>query len=719
MATNSKAPSEATPDPATEEDDDSPTLRTYWLMIVERRWYALAVFAATVLAATTYTFITSPIYQAVATVEILKRGAQILRAVDIVESSVTSDADFNTQIGILESRSVVDNLVKQLSAEELEALTAPFRKRNLSPAAIIISGRMIAPQRTSLITSVVFRHPDPKIAARVTNLIAREFIAYSSKVRVDESLKAIDDLKDRADQQRRHVEELANSMAAYRQRGNLVSLVQTKDIVTERLKVLNIQATEAGTKMKSAEIRWNQIQQWRRDGKDLSNLPFMGSQPAVSQIVQQITAQKLALANLRQTYKAKHPRMVEALNALDEAERQLQTALDSAAESVKAEYDAARDSDEAARKALSDQQAESLNMDKLAVSYDNMSREFHVNEQLLEAMMSRMREAAVTSSIDTQNARIIDAAETPSMPISPNIKANLAIGVVAGLLLGLGTAYLLSMLADQIKSAFDVESIVGLPLIAGIPRTERMDQPDKAQIVSNGADPKVVEAFFSLYSNLRLAPESRDARRIMVTSTLPGEGKSFVATNLALAFAAQGLRTVIVDCDLRKPNIHTSFRLRSPKGVITVCTRGVTLDEVLIRNVQPNLDVITSGGRTKNPIQLFGTSEFEQLVEDLSRRYDKIIFDTPPLGAVSDALNLLHLMDGVVYTIRYNHVMRRAARRCVLRLASTNTPVFGAVLNDMEARVSREYYVEYHSDLVKEYYQPASEPTDASGRGNS
>jgi capsular exopolysaccharide synthesis family protein len=197
---------------------------------------------------------------------------------------------------------------------------------------------------------------------------------------------------------------------------------------------------------------------------------------------------------------------------------------------------------------------------------------------------------------------------------------------------------------------------------------------------------------------------------------MPGEGKSFVATNLALAFAAQGQRTAIVDCDLRKPNIQQSFRLRASKGVISYCNRGVAFDEIVVKNVHPNLDVITSGGRTKNPIQLFNTPEFETLVEELSRRYDKVIFDTPPLGAVSDALNILHLMDGAIYTIRYNRVMRRTARRCARLLSSTDTPVFGAVMNDMNTRNSDEYYVQYHDKLVKEYYNPAVESTAVASR---
>jgi len=191
---------------------------------------------------------------------------------------------------------------------------------------------------------------------------------------------------------------------------------------------------------------------------------------------------------------------------------------------------------------------------------------------------------------------------------------------------------------------------------------------------------------------------------------MPGEGKSFVATNLAQTFASQGQRTVIVDCDLRKPNVQQSFRLTSTKGVTHYCLQGAPLDEITNRNVHPNLDVITVGGRTKNPIQLLNSKEFETLVAELARRYDRVVFDTPPLGAVSDALNVLSLMDGAVFVIRYNFVKRGMSQTCAKRLLSANIPVFGAVMNDMSTGAAGDYYAE-NRKLFREYYDaPAQVP---------
>ncbi len=693
------------PGPAGDNENDF--LRNLWLMVLERKWYAVSVFFVTVLGVAIYTFTVTPIYESVATIQVLRRGAQVLRGADVVESAITSEPDFNTQIKILESIAILQQVANRLSAQELKQLTDPYKARaDDAPSAVSIlyRNRRILPQRFTLIAAIRFTHPDPKVAAHMANLIASEYITYNSRLRVDESMKAVDDLKERADQQRKRVDEVANALQAFRQRGNLISLVQSKDIVTEKLKALNMYATQANSRLKDAEVKWNLVQDYTKTGRDLTELPFIASQTKVNQLILQISAQKLALAQLRERYKDKHPRLIEAVNTLAQAQLEMESALLTASHSIKAEYEDALGSEAAARQALADQEGRSFDLDKAAVEYENLDREFRVNNQLLESMIGRIREASVSSSIETDSARIIDRAIESSSPVSPKVIANLLFAVVGGVVLGLGIAYLIALVDDRVKTAFDVEQLLGLPLLAVVPRAERLDQPDKAQVVANGADRAVVESFLSLYSTLRLNDEGRNAKFILVTSTLPGEGKSFVATNLALTFATQGQGTVIVDCDLRKPNIQRSFRLRTNRGLVNHCVQGRPLDEVIVKQVQPNLDIVPVGDRAKNPVQLLNSPAFEAMLAELGRRYDHVILDTPPLGAVSDVLNILPLMDGVIYAIQFNRVKRMMVRRCLNRLLAANVPLFGAVLNDMTAGRAAEYYGESDEKLLKEYY---------------
>ena len=231
-----------------------------------------------------------------------------------------------------------------------------------------------------------------------------------------------------------------------------------------------------------------------------------------------------------------------------------------------------------------------------------------------------------------------------------------------------------------------------------------MEQQDKAQIVVNNQDKQVAEAFLTLHSSLRLKDESKNAQCILVTSTIPGEGKSFSTTNLALTFASHGERVIVIDCDLRKPNIHKSFRLENIKGIIDICSGSAGLDDVIVKGVHTNFDILPSGGRAKNPTQVLNSKNFEIMLSDLRKRYDRIFIDTPPLAAVSDALIILPLTDGSLFTIYFNRVRRKAAQFSARKILEVNVPCFGAVLNGLNLAVSGYYYAQYYDRAYKDYY---------------
>ncbi|KAB2919445.1 MAG: CpsD/CapB family tyrosine-protein kinase, partial [Dechloromonas sp.] len=206
------------------------------------------------------------------------------------------------------------------------------------------------------------------------------------------------------------------------------------------------------------------------------------------------------------------------------------------------------------------------------------------------------------------------------------------------------------------------------------------------------------------HSSLRLKDESKNAKCMLVTSTIPGEGKSFVTSNLALAFAVHGEKVIIIDGDLRKPTVHKGFKLENTKGVIDVCSGKLTLDEAIARQVHPNLDVLPAGGRAKNPTHILNGKGFELMLSELRKRYDRVFIDTPPIAAVSDSLIILPLVDGSIFSIYFNKVRRKAAQFAASRLINSNIPNFGAVLNGLNLAVSGYYYAQYYDKSYKDYY---------------
>ena len=684
------------------------SMQDYLLILRERVWYIVLVFALVFSAAAIYTFTRIPLFQSVASVQVFRRDQVVMQVQSVGDNEIRSAEDLNTQVKVLESFTIVQRVSERLTGEDLKQFLAPYKKEGasdpVSPAEIIFKNRKIVPVRLSLVLQVQYTHPDKFVAAKVANLFIDEYISYNSRLRIEDSMKAVDDLKERAEQQKKKVEELAINLQAYREKNKLVSLDQRKDIVTEKLKALNAYVTQTTSRLNEAEIRWNQVQERKANPAQLLDLPFVSNQQLIGQMVQQIASQKIVIAQLRDHYRDKHPKMMEALNSLAQTEKELSRAIDSTAAMVEADFQTSKRNDTEARANLARQETESLELDRFAVEYSNLERDLGINEHLLNNILSRMRETSMSSTIETQSARVVDRAAPALKPASPNIPLNLALGFLGGLALGTAFAFFVAYVDDRVKSSFDIESVVGLPLIGIIPEIKRMEQPEKAQIVVNNQDKQVVESFLTLHSSLRLKDESKRAQSILVTSTIPGEGKTFTTTNLALTFAAHGEKVAIVDCDLRKPNIHKSFRLENLKGVIDVCAGTQTLDQVTIKGVHPNLDVIPAGGRAKNPTQILNSKNFELMLSDLRKRYDRVFIDTPPLAAVSDALIILPLVDGSLFTIFFNRVRRKAAQFSARKLLEVNVPCFGAVLNGLNLAVSGYYYAQYYDKSYKDYY---------------
>ena len=687
------------------------SFQDYVLILRERVWYIVVVFLLVFCSAVVYTFTRTKNYMSTASVQVFRRDPVVMQVQGVVDNEIRSAEDLNTQVKVLESFAIVQGVANRLSGnrEDLQLFLAPYAKDDedgalVDAATIIFKSRKIVPVRLSLIIQVQYTHPDRNIAAKIANYFLDEYIAHNSRLRIEESMKAVDELKERAEQQKTRVAEMALNLQAYREKNNLVSLDQRKDIVTEKLKALSTNVTLTGARLKEAEVRWKQVQERRTPLTALLDLPFISGQQLIGQLVQQVATQKILIAQLRERYRDKHPKMIEAVNSLNQTEQELNRALTTAAAMIEADYQTAVRNDVESRAALTRQETESLDVDRAAVEYTNLERDLRISEQLLQNTLARMKETSMTSTIETQNARIVDRAAPALKHYSPNIPLNLALGLLGGLALGTAFAFFVAYIDDRVKSSFDIEGVIGLPLVGIIPEIKRMEQPDKAQIAINHQDKQVAEAFLALHSSLRLKDESKNAQAFLTTSTIPGEGKSFVSTNLALTFAAHGERVVIVDCDLRKPNVHKSFRIENLKGVIDICAGTASIEQVVVKDIHPNLDVIPAGGRAKNPTQILNSKGFEVMVADLRKRYDRVFIDTPPLAAVSDALIILPLVDGSLFSIYFNRVRRKAAQFAARRLLEVNVPCFGAVLNGLNLAVSGYYYAQYYDKSYKDYY---------------
>lgn len=702
------------------------SFKDYFLMFRERVWYLIVAFFIIFSGSILYTFNKTKVYTAVAQVQLFRDDSSALgQTVEMEQNQIRSAEDLNTQISLLESSTIIKGVEQRLQDEMRQRFMAPYTDTlslsgPLTPLEILGRNRKVVPRRMSLMINVAYSHPDPVVAAEVANLFAKEYIDYNLKLNIDASMKAVEDLRIRAEQQKERVEELDLKLAEYREQNNAVSLDSQENIAGAQLARLNeIKLTNKNV-YDQLETKWNLIETYRREGKNLWELSFVAEQSRVSGLLEQITGSRINISSLSKRYREKHPAMIQLLQTLQEAELELEGAVQNSVDKVYAGYIEAKSNFEMASQRLAEKEKELIDLSKTRVEYSSLLRDLEVQQSFFQALNSRMTTEKAQVNLKNPNARVVDEAFPPpeDKPSSPNVAMNLAAGFFGGIAVGFGLIFAVAFLDDRVKSAFDIEGTIGLPMLGVVPRIKKLDTNTKAQAVASNVDRHVTETFRSIHSALKLNDESRNAKIILATSTLPGEGKSFVSSNLSLTFANHGEKTLLIDADLRLPNVARSLQLENDFGLLDHIEKGVALDEVIIKEVYPNLDVLPSGGKSKNPTQVLNSAQLEAMFADLRDRYDRIVVDSPPLAAVSDALNLLPLVDGTLYIIKFNTVKRKTAVVNVRRLWESNTPVFGAILNNITSSLSSYYYSHYSDKAYQDYYIHQDEELEEELSGN-
>jgi len=690
----------------------SRSISDYVLILRERIWWLVVSVFVVFLAFALYTFNAPKLYRAFSSVEILRQKDQIFQIEDVVRQEVTNAEDFNTQIQILESLNIVQAVDDRLKGSLRTRFLAPYEtgldatlRGTRSVSEILYNNRSVAPVRLSLVVNILYTHPEPEMAAIVANYFAEEFIDFNRNKQIEGSLRAVDDLRSQADQQLTKIKEMEIRLADFKEKYGTLSVERSQDIDNQQFINLNTRLEEDKKALDVAETMVSQIEEALKNGNPLWELAAISSHSQVPELLSRITLIKIEVASLSKKYRASHPTMIAAIEQLDETQRELDRAIDSAAATIRNEHDRARENYQNSLQRLAEKQQELIEIDRIRPEFNALQRDLEISQELYNHYYSRLQQAAVKVTAEGETARIIDRAVQPaeSRPYKPNITLNLIIGLVLGMGLGLGLVFLLAYLDDKVKSAFDIESVLGVPLIGIIPHIFSIDAQEKARIVADEHDKQVVEAFRSVHSTLKLNEESRNAKVILCTSTIPSEGKSFVASNCAITFAMHGERTIILDADLRMPNVAKGLNIDGKSGVLQYMSGEMELDDVIQKDYLPNLDILPAGGNTRSPTQVLSNERFTNLINELRLHYDRILIDTPPIATVSDAMNILPLVDGLLLVIRFNMVKRKTAAVNLKRLRESNVPVFGAILNNLNTHVAGYYYSHYYAKSYKNY----------------
>lgn len=688
-------------------------IRGFMVRMLEKRWWIISIIFLGIAAGLIYTWKATPVYRTGSTIQVLREQATGTEFKEVVDISVRNSEDFNTQVKLLESVQIAGIVLSKLSTEEQNAMVQPYEDptgflRSNEPLDVLVRIRSIQPMRMTLMVAILVDHPDPALAAKIANIYATEFLNYNATLRTEGALKAVENLQRRAEEQRRIVEDLEMQLANFKEKHRSVSFDDLNNIDQQQLLLLSSEATAKQITRDEMKAMWEQVLSVSASGRSLMEVSSIRDNPVVMRLREDQAKGEVLVSQLSERYRSRHPRMQEARNMVDRVSRELTDTMAQVARGIENNYRRAEDLHTLARANMEAKQDEIVQRNKIRVEYNSLLRMYDSSREIYQYLYSRMQQAVSQASDFAPNVRIVDLAAAPAKPYHPRTLFVLGMSFVLSVGLGIGIAFLMSQIDDRIRSVHDLEDRLHFPVLGLLTEIKSVQKEERARTVTKRLHSVTVEEFRSLRSSIELQAGTRLHKVVLISSTTAEEGKSFLSSNLAATWASHGERTLLIDGDLRRPSISRSFGLPERAGLIQHLRDKMPLDEVIQTNVAQGLDVLCAGGHTQNPTELFTRLQLSELFMQLRKRYDRIVVDTPPLSVVSDGINFMPHIDGVILLFKFNTVPWYKAHRLLQVLREGGAPVLGAVLNYVNPHTINYYYPGYyHNDAA--YYQQEPE----------
>lgn len=709
-----------------------------WIEVIRRRRKLAIVVAALVMACSMILYVITPrVYRATVTIQIEKKSTANLVGQQswAYEDYFESQSFYPTQYRLLQSRGLAERVLTQLRLADdsrfnpqrgnlfgktpRAATATDDEARTGALAGQLLGGVSISPIRNTRLVEVSYVSPSADMAARIANGWAEAFIDWNVESRFKTVGKASSFLSAQIETIKQEIQDKEAQLQAYSRGKDIVALDPGSNVIMQRLQGLNQDYVQAVSERISKEARYKELQSSPAD---------VAAESLAGGIVQQLRGDVSRLerdyAAKLNIYKPEWPAMQELRAQIDKGRQHLATVVQEtvakALESARGDYQAAQRREESLASEMGRQKADAMRLNSAAVEYNTLKSDVTTRRTLLDQLLSRQSETEVESRLQgtrDSNVTIVDRALVPGGPFRPSLPRNLLLGIVLGAGLGLGAVFFLEYLDRTIKTADDVERQLGIPVLAVVPDVEggaggygyssgygyghghhspkggrggakRKKAPVAAAEQPPGIElipflkPRIAasEAYRSLRTSLLLS-SAAGLKVVVVTSAVPGEGKTATSSNLAIVLAQLGRDVLLVDGDLRKPRLHEIFQVSNRIGLVNVLTGSTEAAAVLLRTQIPNLYLTPAGPTPPNPAELLASERFAEFLTLARQRFEYVVFDTPPVLPVTDATVISARGDGTVVCVGAGSVTREDARAGVERLLLAETRILGAALN--------------------------------------
>ena len=686
----------------------------------------------------------TPIYQA--QVEILVDPKhQTVTPFKSVEEAVNSDWTLmETQAAILRSRDLAVQAVKRLNMiadprfsptsqppkpgllaglwapvhdvifgaapKKTEPVVAPVpvdpQQRFDSLVDVYMGCLQAVPAQMARILYVRCTSADPKFAADAATMAAKVYIDDQITIRGQSNQSAVRYLSDRIEEQRAKLLAAERALEEFRAKAGIVDYGKNDaSPITQQLTNLNTQLVEVRRQVAEAQIRSQQMQGMARGQGGLDASSVVMNNPFVAQLRGQESDLTRKLADLSTQLRENHPQIIALKNELRELRNKIAVEIGKVAGSTRQDYDAAVAREVSLTAEIKRIEALQGTRSDSEIKLRTLQAEVQTARQVYETLLSRFNEVSIADEqTKSADARVLQPARVPGAPISPRKDLITTLALFVSLAVGIALALIIELLDAGFRSVHQLEQLAGVPALGMVPfQTQRVRRSKRPwDTVLDKPNSAFSEAIRTIRTGLLLSSVDHPPRTVLVTSSVPGEGKTTTALALASAASASGQRTIIIDCDMRQPATHTNLGVRNTTGLSDYLTGNATLEQLIQIDDRSGLHYICAGGMPPSPTDLLGSNRMRQLLQQLSAAYHLVVLDTPPILAVSDALLLVRTVDKTLFVVRWERTRRDVALSGLKVVLDAGARVGGLVLTQVNLRKHALYD---YSDSGAYYYR--------------
>ncbi len=735
------APHQPTPPPAAAPLAPAmePHLFDRLSVLYKYRWAAILVFllVAGWVMIDSYTRI--PVYQSTARVLIEDPNNDIATPSEITRNVTLADPDIylQTQLRIMRGRDLASRVAAKLDMQRVPEFNGqgpkptqlavgialvkyyamwPYRlitstqpdppalTTALDPVAqssypdALLARFGVGQVRGSQLVDLTFSAADPEFAARAANMFAEEFVANNLSLKVSTLEKSAEWLTGEVEKQGKLVQQSELALAQYKEKQDAGALDSTQNIVVARLTASNDAATKARMDRIQKEGLWRQIE---AAGQDVNTISSVIANQQIQTLQSNLNALESDRARLAERYRESHPDYQKVVTSIASTRSQLEAEIKKARQNARNEYENALQQERELQSQVNQAKVAATALGRKGVDYAVLLREAESNRTVYNQLLTREKELRVIANSRTNNVRVVDRAEVPRAPSSPNHRRDWLYAVALGVAMGLGIAFGIDYLDDTVKTPDDITRRLKLKFLGLVP----IVSGDRHPLISGPVPHDFGEAYRSIRTSLAAQLPGTGSRVVAVASSQPLEGKTTTAVNIAMALAVGGARVLLIDADMRRPSVHKALRMSNDRGLSQLLAGQARMREVVQRTHDPNLLTITAGRTPANPSELLASDRMRALLAGLETGpFDWIIIDTPPVLAVTDAVILAPLVGAVAFVIGAEMTRWRLAERAVETLLGSNPRNVLAVLNKVNFGRNKYYYSRYYGHQYKNYY---------------